>query len=158
MGWATIVWGFIKGLFGKGVVGDVLQQIINVINNSNATEIQKEQLITEVTLKYLDVQAQLGATRATAFGKWSALMAGVFLIGPAIWWSAIFLQSTLPALFPPGYHVLALPSDFYPWMTTIIGAIFFAPALSGISNKITSIGSGMPTGSFLGVNKLYNKE
>ena len=60
----------------------------------------------------------------------------MFLIGPAIWWNAVFLVSIFPNIFGAGFHVLALPADFYPWMATIIGAVFFSPVVSKVAGSI----------------------
>lgn len=139
-----IIWSFISSaagrIFGGNVVNTILQDITNVINQSNVTEQEKNQLIADVTLKYLDAQMQMANIRAQSFGKWSIVMALLFIPGPALWWSSVFLVSTFPNLFP-GYQVLALPPDFYPWMTSILGALFFTPVIGGVLNKT----NGIPT-------------
>lgn len=131
----TALWGIVTSVFSSSIGKTVLTDVIDAINGSPVGQDQKDQLISEVTVNYLNAQVQMAATRATAFGKWSVLMALMFLIGPAIWWNATFIVSTWPSLFPD-YKVLALPSDFYPWMTSIISAVFFIPTINTAVNKI----------------------
>lgn len=133
------IFGKIVSFFGGNFAKNVIQDVINTINTANIEETKRQELITEAMMKYIDAQVQLGATRAGVWGKWSGFFAAAFLLGPAIWWNAVFLVSVFPQWFGQ-YHVLALPADFYPWMATIIGAVFFSPVVSNTIGKI-----GLPT-------------
>jgi hypothetical protein len=131
------MFSFIAGigswLFGK-VAGTALDRVLNIIDKTVPDEIEREKLRTEVITKSIQAEIEHASIRKDAFGKWSALMAFLFLPGPAIWWTMVFIDSSFPSLFP-GYAVQALPSNFYPWIATIIGAIFFAPVVNRFGKK-----------------------
>lgn len=136
------IFGAIAGWVGKNLLGNIfsgekgslLDRVLTTIDKRVDNEVEREKLKTEVTVKYLQAQSDQAIVRKDAFGPWAWLMAAIFLPGPAIWWTAVFIDSTFPFLFP-GWDPLALPKDFYPWMTTIIGALFFVPTLNKLVSK-----------------------
>lgn len=124
----TIVSGAFKLLTG----GSVLDRIISIIDKKVPDEIRKQELINEATEKYLAAQVEIASDRRKAFGNWAWVMAALFLPGPALWWNMVFLDSVFDF---QNYDVLALPTAFYPWMTSLIGALFFIPTVNNFLKK-----------------------
>lgn len=136
------IFSSIIGWFGSKVLGNIfsgekgglLDRVIGVIDKRVTDEVEREKLKTEVTVKYIQAQVDSSVVRKDAFGPWFALMAFLFLPGPVLWWTAVFIDSTFPFLFP-GWDPLALPKDFYPWFGSIIGAIFVIPTINKFVSK-----------------------
>jgi hypothetical protein len=124
--------GSLIGLFTGGIGKPARDGLLNLVRVYITDDDQRARLEAEVTTKWIEAQVESSLVRKDAWGKWSALFAGAFLVGPLIWWTGVFLASTFPSL---GLVVLALPKDFYPWFTTILGAIFFAPSINGVITR-----------------------
>lgn len=131
--------GFIGGIaswFIKGAVGsfikkegfNILDRVLNTVDKRVSDENKAEEIKNDLLKSYLEAQIQMANTRKDAFGPWAWFMAFLFLPGPVIWWNAVFLVSVFPM---DGVVVLALPPQFYPWMTAIISALFFIPTING---------------------------
>ena len=136
------IFGGIAGWVGKNLLGNIfsgekgstLDRVLTVIDKRVDNELERDKLKNEVTIKYIQAQVESNAIRKDAFGPWFALMAFLFLPGPVLWWTAVFVDSALPFLFP-GWDPLALPRDFYPWFGSIIGAIFVIPTINKFVSK-----------------------
>ena len=133
MSWITGILGWIaKSFLGNifsGEKGSLLDRILTTIDKKVGDDVEREKLKTEVTVKYLQSQVDMSLVRKDAFGPWAWMMAALFLPGPVLWWNGVFIDSVAPGLIP-GWDPLALPPDFYPWMTTVIGALFFVPTIN----------------------------
>lgn len=137
MGWLASIFAFFTGGFGK----TGLDVIMSLIDKYVSNDAQRAALEAQVTEAWINAQVQTAAIRAQAFGPWAWLMAAVFLPGPVVWWNAVFFDS----VFHLGWNILALPAAFYPWMTSLIGALFFIPTIdrtiSGMFNSNNKTGN-----------------
>ena len=124
--------GWIAGGMFKNVGGTVLDRILGIVDKRVPDAIERDKIAADVTKKYIEAEIDMATTRKEAFGSWAKIMAILFLPGPVLWWNLVFLDSVFNF---PEYSVLALPAAFYPWMTTIIGAIFFLPTVNKFFSK-----------------------
>ena len=120
------------GKFIGDNAGSWLKTLLGVVDANVQDATKREELKTQLLEAYLQAQVNTAMIRKDAFGKWAWVMAAVFLPGPVLWWTAVFYVSVFPI---PGYTVLALPANFYPWMTSIIGALFFIPAAINLTTN-----------------------
>lgn len=137
------MFSFIAGIFSwivSSTVGNfvktngipIIEQILGIVDKNVSDANKAEELKNQLLEKYLDAQVASSAIRKDAFGPWAWFMAALFLPGPVLWWNMVFFDSVFNWT---SYNVLALPSEFYPWMTSIIGALFFIPTIQNLTTK-----------------------
>lgn len=107
------MWLSIIKLFAGMFTGGTLDKILDTIESKMDNETEKERIKAEVTMTYVNAQANLLVGRTW----WFQLF---FIVPLGLWWSAVIADS----IFGWEHNILALPSPLDEWAGWIISYLF----------------------------------
>ncbi len=109
------MWFFksVGGFLMKWITGGGLSDILDTINKKMDNETERERIKAEVTMMYVQAQANLLVGRTW----WFQLF---FVVPLGVWFGAVCLDST----FGWEHDILALPYPLDEWAGWIISALF----------------------------------